>query len=142
MPRRRLVALGADVTAPAAGRVGAGVEMDALVEEKVFGSVWSGTHLMQGVVTRAIRYDGGYLHRSTLVEYSTDIASAWRVVEKMRETGYHFRIANWEDGSWRSDFGFGCPMAEAATAPLAICLAALAATTPPSGRADEKGETL
>lgn len=58
--------------------------------------------------------------------YSTDIAAAWPVAEKLRETHGEVWIRSTESGWWN------CRLAETGvnrsetTAPLAICLAALA----------------
>lgn len=82
--------------------------------------------------------------------YSTDIAAAWQVVEKMRERGYWVdieprdyddRTRSWSSKGWRVGIlppndgpGFYCEE-EAETAPHAICLAALAAVAA-SGSSD------
>lgn len=67
-----------------------------------------------------------------VLEYSTSIAAAWRVVEKFLP---HFRLECMEDselckrnpGKWHCDFwtGNGLACASAEDAPLAICRAAL-----------------
>ena len=68
--------------------------------------------------------------------YSTDIAAAWELVEKLNTAPflcdfYLDRNADWEDGepgSWCAEFGPDLHhKAFARTAPLAICLAALKA---------------
>jgi hypothetical protein len=74
--------------------------------------------------------------------YSTSIADAWLVVEKMRRRGwYYYAIQDWTDSPSAKDLGttracFGChPKGQRAkvvegygdTAPEAICRAALAA---------------
>lgn len=62
--------------------------------------------------------------------YSTDIAAAWEVVEKMREDG-DLRIEEYAEG-WLvvSRLSDGREVdGQATTAPLAICLAALSAAT-------------
>lgn len=73
--------------------------------------------------------------------YSTDIAAAWQVVEKWRAKGEGFQLDSLgftgvegeTDAAWRCSFmdatdgGMEHYSAEAETAPLAICLAALAA---------------
>lgn len=70
---------------------------------------------------------------SACPHYSTDIAAAWLVVEKMREGRWkHFRIEYWVD-SWAvlQDYIPGVAAwgqsTRADTAPLAICRAALKA---------------
>ena len=61
--------------------------------------------------------------------YSTSIAAAWEVVEKVRATvsvELEFQMFAYEDGTWQAEFGIeGDGFAD--TAPLVICLAALAA---------------
>jgi hypothetical protein len=61
--------------------------------------------------------------------YSTDIAAAWEVVEKMSEQWPQYQLAKIEDGwsvMWGFD-GYGWPEATGKTAPEAICKAALLA---------------
>ena len=108
----------------------AGRELDAEIAEKVMG---------QKMVT-----DAG--NRVGFPHYSTSIADAWRVVERMRERGWHVRVDATDAFAVR-DAGIAsntCTMHEnlpdggyviqqADTAPLAICLAALAATSPDRG---------
>jgi hypothetical protein len=87
----------------------AGPELDALVAEKVMGlpeEIWQDRDQM------------------TSFPYSTDIAAAWAVVEKVG----NFTIWQYE-GEWQCFLGGGIKnKSYAATAPLAICLAALKAT--------------
>jgi hypothetical protein len=72
--------------------------------------------------------DGGPLH------YSTDIAAAWRVVEKLKENAPVVEYYPGDIGSvsnkWRVLFTkipnvWGSVLEDASTAPLAICLAVL-----------------
>lgn len=128
----------------------AGRELDALVAEKVMGcrvQHWSGYNspgtyrcgcgvvcaYPHGVKDREGQLDGD------LAYYSTDIAAAWEVVEKLRERGLHLDINNRQacdgvddmGGAWwaefaSADYAVG-GQAFADTAPLAICRAALAA---------------
>jgi hypothetical protein len=108
----------------------AGREMDALVAEKVMGFVVmrhrdvDGQHiehnpdeLMRGPDGEAPRY----AYMVPVDHYSTDIAAAWEVVEKLvSEQGLHL----WWHNVWLVDFALsGAQRAE--TAPLAICRAAL-----------------
>ena len=59
-------------------------------------------------------------------KYSTNIAHAWEVVEKMKSLGHAlFQLQQWSDG-WVATFDHRKPGC-ADTAPLAICTAALAA---------------
>ena len=102
----------------------AGPELDALVDEKIFGR----------------EYIRGY----GALPYSTDIAAAWEVVEKLKELDwalevsvtnklpegdsetYYCGLLRGDDNApWREDFRH--IQAWAATAPLAICHAALEA---------------
>ncbi len=69
--------------------------------------------------------------------YSTDIAAAWEVVEKLREDGWSFHVDDVgfndaTEGQWRVMFteattGNKHVFADGQTAPHAICLAALEA---------------
>ena len=97
----------------------AGRETDACVAELVMG--WE--------------YDGGVWYYQEdkgmigLPEFSTSIADAWSVVEKMKDNDELASITcgDWRNGKWNSwvvqlqALGEG----EAPTAPLAICRAAL-----------------
>ena len=96
----------------------AGRELDALVAEKVMG--------LPGAAV------GGWYNPNLLdgpPPYSTDIAAAWEVVEKLLELGWHVDIEDgWcvivyggRDGKADSEMEVG------ETAPEAICLAALEA---------------
>ncbi len=120
-----------------ASEVEAGPELDALVAEKVMGC--RVVHCRDG--TYKLRVPGSYDRvdfvtaegaRSACPKYSTDIAAAWEVMEKMAKEGYkpcvgmnghcwdatmRVDIATTTEDEWMS----------ANTAPLAICRAALAA---------------
>jgi hypothetical protein len=111
------------------GELKAGRELDALVAEKVMGvgvEWWNGEPLY--VVTQ-----DGHISSHHLAEYSTDIAAAWEVAEKLRADGLEISVHN----SWPYNDGrrWCCDImahgkwdnAKAETAPLAICLAALKA---------------
>jgi Phage ABA sandwich domain len=131
-----------------------GRELDALVAEKVMGNVaWdvviagcSRGGRRCGTVAEAKEYRkalqkfyqvGAIVLHDTVSEYSTDIAAAWEVVEKMSDR-FHWRIQSpfeagglWFAGltplgatGWngRPDYNIGDH-----SAPLAICLAALKA---------------
>lgn len=70
-------------------------------------------------------------------EFSTDIAAAWQVVEKFRSEGWKFCIADGDEEPFQcyfqrlsEDGGVDEPEAEADTAQLAICRAALKAAAP------------
>ena len=72
--------------------------------------------------------------------YSTSIAAAWEVVEKMRESvslEIEYQLFANEDGTWDVAFGIEA-FQSATTAPHAICLAALAAV----GSGAERAQTI
>src|SRR3990167_5822407 len=105
----------------------AGSEMDELIERYVLKN-FSAYEFPPGIVNNPPK------------PYSTDFASAWMVVEKHP---HYFSLARSNDTDGRrSPFGdttwrcrFYAPekfQAEAATAPLAICRAALLAVTEPA----------
>lgn len=106
-----------------------GRELDALIAEKVFGlpqSTWRDgeDHRDEdgvGVVVLGVRPD----------PYSTDIAAAWTVVEKLDLLRNHSFERSpdglYEIGVLYSDDGYWEVYGSAPTAPHAICLAALKA---------------
>ena len=111
--------------------VKAGRELDAEVAEKVMGvpATWR-------TVRRSAVAGGDYRMLIGVPHYSTSILPAWEIVEwfaanhdpdagarwQLDDAGPNVRAAFW------SDAGDMWHYAEAATAPLAICLAALSAT--------------
>lgn len=121
----------------------AGRELDALVAEKVMGfvRVADDTSDYHGVRhgTEVLLPPGETLHslrewlpRSGPIafgyfvtqRYSTDIAAAWQVVERMRNPDFRLN----KDGDWGCSFGGELRFVGLApTAPLAICRAALKA---------------
>ena len=128
----------------------AGREMDALVAEKVMGlpkasslgkdsrCPITGGEMRMGI-DRAWCFDCRTWHYGPHKEYSADISAAWEVVDRMEQSGKWLKLHSpWrpEDGDkWWADFldhgftgwnGKENP-AEAPTAPLAICRAALKA---------------
>lgn len=101
-----------------------------------------------GCASRPTRASKTLPPTSPLPEYSTDIASAWLVVERMRVLGWTFGIDDLGYSTdeknlsvltdaplWRARFDTlnneRWAWQEAATAPLAICLAALEALGEP-----------
>lgn len=91
-----------------------GRELDALIHTEIFGHEICPVHQSHSCCGR------------TLFNYSTQIAPAWLVVEKMSP---YFDIFQ-DGGGWVCRFGWGDKKTLAAyadTAPLAICLAALKA---------------
>lgn len=124
----------------------AGPELDALVAVKVMG--W--TRLpdsFDGIVATRVYRDAAGHESSYLPPYSQSIAQAWEVVERMKRTSYDPRqfggfvatitCTSTSDGVWRAAFtdwqeedpatGRASGHAEAPTAPLAICRAAISA---------------
>ena len=109
-----------------------GRELDALIAEKVFGyrtyktnnpfDYWGkdkNVYLMS-----VIKKENGVETVEETKRYSTDIAAAWGVVEKVTEIGSVYKA---ETPLW----GVGLPGVQCATgvtAPHAICLAALGIT--------------
>jgi hypothetical protein len=131
----------------------AGRELDALIAEKVMGKrihkVPTETHIWR---TDLDRYDvtsgddicfadEGPMGREPVPDYSSDIAAAWEVVEKLIADGYMFSVGSETDAlpyfaqCWKTG-GKPCNLGHdhihtiqefAQTAPLAICLVALKA---------------
>lgn len=118
-----------------------GRELDALVAEKVMG--WTGVHLVHGG-TGTSSYYVGRTPRGVFVvrPYSTDIAAAWQVIEAMRQRNYYAEISEHISDPERQCAMFASRAGHydsyercwenehqvcTATAPHAICLAALKA---------------
>jgi hypothetical protein len=124
----------------------AGREMDELIAKAVMGyyettvkeEFYEGGRFVLKELNALTRegLHGGYIYHYQIKGYSTDIAAAWQVVEKLKPS-YQF-------GLWSDDFdgaeGFGCrfrlkgtiaydrDIVWTETAPLAICRASLLAT--------------
>ena len=108
--------------------------MDAMVAEKVFGQTtevrerWRGACLCGRSETCAVC--------SWPLPYSTDIATAWEVIETIEHAGMTTVInsgpSGWYVGFQRQNEDGGSTVfkGEDWEAPLAICLAALKAVTP------------
>lgn len=130
----------------------AGRELDALIAEKVMGweatadgLYWDArqkrTRLVLGSAIAKKREEMGIENGPGFVfAPSTDIAAAWEVVEKLRQHRDPEWVpdvsANNHTGGWVCSIGFVWPTVignlvweTAATAPLAICLAALKAVS-------------
>jgi len=139
-------------------------KIDVLVAKEIFGldvepssnyDGWYGDLIPIGdrmfVDPQGWVYDKG---KQAVPCYSTNISSAWEVVEWIRQNGYIIKFwspnggpykGQWEVNAWKrvisatgeddpemravfedtEEIGTGIDMAPAATAPLAICLAAL-----------------
>jgi hypothetical protein len=119
-----------------------GRELDALIAEKVMGLEVSFTiYPPEGADGYEIQKIGGdcfdgctKLHWSSMPEYSTDIAAAWEVVEKVRTKKISVSLVTcWDDSKdmmqWVCKIEWGgtdrFEFALQDTAPHAICLAAL-----------------
>lgn len=127
------------------GQMSPGRELDALIAEKVMSQVVHRNLKGGWSIGEPDYYDsaGELILYNSLPPYSTDIAAAWGVVEKLHEMrpGSHFqllRTRNWSLGpglKHEAYFGFYMGMGDhkewgkavADTAPHAICLAALKA---------------
>jgi hypothetical protein len=107
-------------------------KIDALVAEHVMG--WANIDVPDAKIPSlviGVRYDmhGGVPAHWEVPSYSTNLAAAWEVVEKLTEEGYEF----WVSGDGRvelydqDDNQFHAGYSTRRTAPLAICLAALKA---------------
>ena len=101
-----------------------GREMDALIADKVMGSVAEKVHIL-----RACKAFPGYEHTGNYVcpeipHYSTDMAAAWTVVEKIEPNTGPFILWQDEDGLFGCHFG-DLSKAGYGEAPEAICRAAL-----------------
>lgn len=100
-------------------------ELDAWVAEKVMGKQVRNYWVIDGF------HNDGRPHSQCPVEhYSSDIAAAWEVVEKLTDQSKpHFELSKGYEGWWHVGFDLDRPfkrvIAKADTAPLAICLAAL-----------------
>lgn len=103
----------------------AGREMDALIATQVFGhEVKRDTVLTTFVPFRVdtVEWSEGF---TTLAHYSTDIEAAWEVIEELTRDHYDFDVWSETDSIWCEIFKGVSATANAKTAPLAICRAAL-----------------
>ncbi len=98
-----------------------GRELDALVAERVLG------YKVVDVLPQGITYMAGKRKRWIKnPNYSTGVAAAWEAVEEMNDC-LHLR-EHGEEGRWEANFcGYPGSRAHGATAPEAICKAALLA---------------
>lgn len=99
-----------------------GRELDALVAEKIFGFVINPENI--SFVSYNSEYRSNFLNK----DYSTSIEAAWEVVEKLLPRIISLRWCDgWEVNEYLPDAKETVLLAEAKTAPHAICLAGLAA---------------
>ena len=100
-----------------------GRELDAAVHECVFGR-----RVKWATPSAAFNFPFDPDTRMRIPHYSTDIAAAWQVVERMRERGLYFELGVASKAPyakawlWNKDNYW---QAEGRTAPEAICRAAL-----------------
>jgi hypothetical protein len=116
----------------------AGRELDALIAATFFGEKWElypkdSIARMGGALFAPLNVTGpdgkvkGLL--AGPLRYSTDIAAAWLVVEKMRERNVEVSVYTFA-GDWMAQItGAMGALARESSAPLAICRAALAAVS-------------
>lgn len=105
-----------------------GRELDTLVAEKVMGRIVSLDPLWMKIYETPdafVETSQSRAWRRWLHPYSTDIAAAWEVVEKLCDV----ELRDGWDGKrwWRCTIGHKHASARAYSAPHAICLAALKA---------------
>lgn len=101
----------------------AGRELDALIAEKVMG--WHMAKKPAGEGWPPSRYWQSIEARERPPRYSENISAAWQVVEHMERTRPNEFMLWAEVGQWGAEFDNDLSRF-AQTAPLAICLAALA----------------
>ena len=126
-------------------RVGTLRELDALVGKYLTGETpqtyWEDSHsylrfdsieealstlgdpYFQQCFPEGVRLDNELSEVFEFRAYSSDLSLAWEVVERLSGTVNTLQVRR-EEGSWVAAFGDG-PSASAASAPVAICLAAL-----------------
>lgn len=116
-----------------------GRELDSLIAEKVFGrsvvtyrngDIWR--VMLNTILNDGWKYiDIGTGILKNIPPYSTNIAAAWEVVEKLRSERMMVSIVSDEDGGWNVEmWDYNNRQSKevfSETAPHAICLAALKA---------------
>lgn len=106
-------------------------ELDQKIAEKVMGYVWKDKVLApesfhEHVVMASKTAIGMFIVESHIPPYSTDISSAWLIVEKLCPKEDEFRLTRYKIQEWYCTFKyFEGLTATADTASLAICKAAL-----------------
>lgn len=137
-------------------RMEAGRELDALVAERVMGFEWryvralgetNFVHVLLHPSTHDIngRYNRAGLRQPRHPSYSTDMAAAWLVVEHAdadpEGAGLLLRRVHCAGEIFHTArFGRSAPEAEAPTAQLAICRAALASIRTPHEEGESDGQ--
>lgn len=102
-----------------------GRELDILIAEKIFGHMMNEDHIVKWAQISDDDWEPSF---EPCPHYSTSIADAWQVVEKMKELGAEINIGFYEKWDCEFDYPIGCNWrAVAETAPEAICKAALIA---------------
>jgi Phage ABA sandwich domain len=102
----------------------AGEELDKLIAERVFGLTVERRGEFYRYYNEALREEFGGRWTSPVLHYSTDIADAWAIVEKLKAVSVSKRFdGTWQCWHWDKVHHVG----RGPTAPLAICRAALAA---------------
>lgn len=102
-----------------------GRELDAAVVERVMG--WESIRWVNGIPVGE-QPDIPFEHEYVVPEYSTDIAEAWRVIERIWDLGWYVDMGHYED-EWEVAFYNGLQRYEDCGWPPAavICRAALLA---------------
>jgi hypothetical protein len=117
----------------------AGRELDVEVAEKIFGHQWGideGDYILKEMDCTCKLGGSPHMHWSLMPHYSADMTAAWKVVEKLKDFGYDlFTVKFYLDASPKSRrvLASFCKddqtavSRRSASAPFAICQAALAA---------------
>lgn len=124
----------------------AGRKLDALVAEKVMGRKWDearcricGWPIVDNQMKGCVKDNCSMRpypdrHADEPASYSTDLAAAWRVVEQLTASGFHFLLLKSADSKLSIASFYLGPQdrsdesATDSSTTLAICLAALKAT--------------
>lgn len=109
-----------------------GRELDILVAEKVMGISMAPVHrkASYGIAPGAINYAQDHIYHPEQEPYSSDIAAAWEVVEKIRKRNFPLTLNHQGKNWWEAIFWDETDdrwKGEGSSAPHAICLAALKA---------------
>lgn len=104
----------------------AGLELDALIAEKVFGLVLRNTFTGEEKPMTAAQVLAEHSIKTSIPKFSTDIRAAWKVLEELKKKHWNVTL-NCHHGEWAIWFDHGSEASAitAESAPLVICLAAL-----------------